>query len=1059
MREPSRRRIRHWASGIINVMTNSKLTSDLDAVRAQLHNARGPQLWRSLDQLADTPAFRDLVEREFPQGASELNDPVTRRSFLKLMGASLALAGISGCTYMPREKIAPFVNQPLGRVPGVPLYYASSVLLNGFATGVLVRSNDGRPTKIEPNPQHPGSAGGTDLFVQAEILTMYDPDRSTEVLNHGATSSWDACIGAITSALQAQSATGGAGVRLLTTTVTSPTLASQIGQLLTQYPQARWYQYDPINRDNVYEGTRLAFGEDVTTRYDFTKAQVVLSLDADFLSPGPGFASYARAFADGRRVRKGTGEMNRLYVVEASPSSTGATADHRLPLQAGRVAGFTRTLAAMLKLPGVSAGEEPTSEPVTKFLTALAEDLEAHKGRSLVIAGDQQPPIVHALAHAINVELGNVGSTVIYTDPVEARPTNQTNELVSLVNEMEAGTVQMLVMIGGNPAYNAPGDLRFAERLAAKVPLSVHLSLFNDETSSGATWHIPAVHSLESWSDARAYDGTAGIIQPLIQPLFGGKTSHEMLAILLGQPTLDPLTIVQGYWKDKISGDFAAAWQGILSNGLISGTAAAVRTPTLKEGGLAGSIPTPGTLELVFRPDPSIWDGSYANNGWLMELPRPLTKLVWDNAALMSPRTAIKILNLTSINADLLKGGSIESQHYLEQISTINGKVVRLTYNGGSIDLPIWLLPGHAEDSITVNLGYGRSKAGSVGDGIGVNAYTVRTSGAPWFGTLESVTDTGGTYRLVSTQDHWTMEGRDIYRVGKFEEFKLDPEYIQKEIHKEEFGTEHHEFETLLPAPDYTGRNAWGMTFNLSACVGCNACVIACQAENNIPVVGKDQVAVGREMQWLRIDRYFAGDDLDNPDTYLMPIACMQCERAPCELVCPVAATVHDIEGLNNMVYNRCVGTKYCSNNCPYKVRRFNFLQYTDISTVTLQLARNPQVTVRNRGVMEKCTYCVQRISAARIEAKKAAVAAGRETFTISDDVIVTACEAACPTQAITFGDTNDKASRVVSWKSEPHNYSLLQELNTIPRTTYLARIRNPFEALSAADTVKKQEG
>jgi molybdopterin-containing oxidoreductase family iron-sulfur binding subunit len=971
------------------------------------------------------------------------------------MGASLALAGISGCTYMPREKIAPFVNQPLGRVPGVPLYYASSVLLNGFATGVLVRSNDGRPTKIEPNPQHPGSAGGTDLFVQAELLTMYDPDRSTQVLNRGAASTWDAFTGTLANALQAQGTTGGASLRLLTGTVTSPTLASQIGQLLQKYPQARWYQYDPINRDNVYEGARLAFGEDVTTRYDFSKAQVVLSLDADFLAPGPGFAAYARAFADGRRVRKDSGEMNRLYVIEASPSGTGATADHRLPLRAGQVAGFAQALAAKLGVPGVSAG--PNTEAATRFLTALGEDLEAHKGSSLVIAGDQQPPIVHALAHAINAELGNVGSTVLYTDPVEARSTNQTAEIASLANEIDAGVVELLVIIGGNPAYNAPGDLRFAERLA-KVPLSAHLSLFNDETSSGATWHIPATHSLESWSDARAYDGTAGIIQPLIEPLFGGKTSHEILAALLGQPKVDPLTIVQGYWKSKISDSFDAAWQGALSNGLISGTAAAARTPTLKEDGLGGAVATPGELEIVFRPDTALWDGSYANNSWLMELPRPLTKLVWDNAALMSPRTAIKLLNLP-FNADQLTGGSIDSQHYLEALSAVNGKVVRLSYRGGSIDLPLWLLPGHAENSITVNLGYGRSKAGSVGNGVGVNVYPVRTTDAPWFGTLDSVSDTGSTYKLVSTQDHWTMEGRDIYRVGKFEEYKADPNYIQKEVNKEEFGSENHPFDSLLAGVDYAGRNAWGMTFNLNACVGCNACVIACQAENNIPVVGKDQVAVGREMQWLRIDRYFAGEDLDNPDTYLMPMACMQCEKAPCELVCPVAATVHDYEGLNNMVYNRCVGTKYCSNNCPYKVRRFNFLQYTDLNTITLQLARNPNVTVRNRGVMEKCTYCVQRISGARIEAKKAAVAAGSEAYTIADDAIVTACEAACPTAAITFGDINNRASRVASWKSEPQNYNLLGELNTVPRTTYLARIRNPFEALSAHDTVKKQEG
>ncbi|MBX0327359.1 TAT-variant-translocated molybdopterin oxidoreductase, partial [Oscillochloris sp. ZM17-4] len=1018
-------------------MTNSKLNPDLDAVREKLHNARGPQLWRSLEQMADTPAFRELVDREFPQGAAELNDPVSRRSFLKLMGASLALAGISGCTYMPREKIAPFVHQPLGRVPGVPIYYASSVLLNGFATGVLVRSNDGRPTKIEPNASHPGSAGGTDLFVQAEILTMYDPDRSTQVLNTGSPSTWGAFTGTLASAMQAQAASGGAGLRLLTTTVTSPTLADQISQLLAKYPQARWYQYDPINRDNVYEGARLAFGEDVTTRYDFSKAQVVVSLDADFLSPGPGFAAYARAFADGRRVRKDSGEMNRLYVLEATPSGTGATADHRIPMLAGQVAGFAQALAARLGVPGVSAG--PIAEAATRYLEAIFEDLEAHKGSSLVIAGDQQPPIVHALAHAINAELGNVGTTVIYTDPVEARPTNQTAEIANLTNEIAAGQVELLVIVGGNPAYNAPGDLRFAERLA-QVPLSAHVSLFNDETSALATWHIPATHSLESWSDARAYEGTAGIIQPLIEPLFGGKTSHEILAALLGQPNADPLTLVQGYWQKQLSGDFNAAWQGALSTGLIAGTAAATRTPTLSEGGLGGAAPVPGELELVFRPDPSIWDGSYANNGWLMELPRPLTKLVWDNAALMSPRTAIKLLNLP-FNADQLVGGTVESEHYLEQLSQVNGKVVRLSYRGGSIDMPLWLLPGHAENSITVALGYGRSAAGAVGNGVGVNVYPVRTSDALWFGTLDSATDTGGNYLLVSTQDHWTMEGRDIYRVGNFEEYKADPKSISKEVYQEEYGRDTPDYESLQPSLDYTTHNnAWGMTFNLSACIGCNACVVACQAENNIPVVGKEQVSVGREMQWLRIDRYFAGEDLDNPDTYLMPMACMQCEKAPCELVCPVAATVHDYEGLNNMVYNRCVGTKYCSNNCPYKVRRFNFLQYTDLHTVTLQLSRNPDVTVRNRGVMEKCTYCVQRISGARIEAKKAAVAAGSDKYTFADGAIVTACEAACPTEAIVFGDQNNSASRVASWKSEPHNYNLLGELNTVPRTTYLAR-------------------
>ncbi|NTV63632.1 MAG: TAT-variant-translocated molybdopterin oxidoreductase, partial [Oscillochloris sp.] len=766
------------------------LNPDLDAVRAQLRNARGPQLWRSLDQMADTPAFRELVEREFPQGASELNDPVSRRTFLKLMGASLALAGVTGCTYMPREKIAPFVNQPMGRTPGVPLYYASSVQLNGYATGVLVRSNDGRPTKIEPNPNHPGSAGGTDIFAQAEILTMYDPDRSTQVLNKGAASTWDDCVAAVGAALKANSA----GLRLLTPTVTSPTLADQIGKLLKANPKARWYQYSPINRDNVYEGALLAFGEAVSTRYDFSKASVVLSLDADFLAPGVGFAAYARAFADGRRVRKDSEEMNRLYVVEASPSNTGATADHRLPLKAGLVGAFTQALAAKLGLPGTAEGA--LSESALHFLEAVVEDLEAHKGSSLVIAGDQQPALVHALAHAINAELGNVGTTVIYTDPVEARPTNQTAEIANLVNEIATGAVSLLVILGGNPAYDAPGDLGFAAQLA-KVPTVLHLSLYNDETSSLATWHVPAAHTLESWSDARAFDGTAGIIQPLIEPIFGGKTSHEILSVLLGEAEIDPMATVQTYWKTKLSGDFDTAWQDVLAAGLIEGTAAATRTPALKEDGLVGELPAVGELELVFRPDTALWDGSYANNAWLMELPRPLTKLVWDNAALMSPRTAIKLLNLP-LDADKLVSqthDTTESQHYLEKLTEVNGKVLRLSYNGGSIDLPIWLLPGHAEGSITVNLGYGRSKAGTVGNGVGVDAYPLRTTAAPWFGTLESATDTGGTYLLVSTQDHWTMEGRDLYRVGAFEEFKKDPSYIAKEVAQEEFGSDEFHFE------------------------------------------------------------------------------------------------------------------------------------------------------------------------------------------------------------------------------------------------------------------------
>ncbi|MCS6881606.1 MAG: TAT-variant-translocated molybdopterin oxidoreductase [Oscillochloridaceae bacterium] len=1035
-------------------MTSITPNPDLEAIRARLRAARGQQFWRSLDELADTPAFRELVEREFPRGASEMNDPVSRRTFLKLMGASLALAGVAGCTYMPPEQIAPFDRQPLDRVPGVPRFFATTLTLNGYGTGVLVRSDEGRPTKVEGNPLHPASLGSTDLFAQAEILNLYDPDRSQTVLNRGAPSTWDEFVATLNTSLTAQEAARGAGIRLLTTTVSSPTLADQIAQFLQRFPQARWYQYEPINRDNVYEGARAAFGEYVSTRYDLSKAQVILALDADFLAPGPGFIPYARAFADGRRVTKASKEMNRLYVVEATPSTTGAAADHRLALKASNVGVFAFALAEKLGLGGAGAG---LSEEALAFLKVAAEDLEAHRGACVVIPGDQQPPIVHELAHRINAALGNVGSTVIYTEPVEARPTNQTDEIAGLVNEINAGQVELLVMLGGNPAYNAPGDLRFAEALQ-RVSLSVHHSLFVDETSALSTWHIPAAHQLESWSDARAYDGAASIVQPLIEPLYGGKTEHEVLAALLGQPDARPYDLVRAFWQKSnlVNGNFEAFWQSALASGVISGSAAPTVTPTLQPAaGGAVTAPAAEELEIVFRPDPSVWDGAYTNNGWMMELPRPLTKLVWDNAVLMSIGTASRLLGLGFNVDDLKNPDSDQRQIALERMTAANGTMVSIRYAGGALELPLWLTPGHAENSMTVFLGYGRRNAGRVGNGVGVDVYPVRTSAAPWFGTGVEVRNANRKYLLVSTQDHWTLEGRDIVRVGVFEEFKQNPKYIAEEVYMEEYGKKTpgpgtDGYISLQPGVDYSGRNAWGMTINLNACIGCNACVVACQAENNIPIVGKDQVSRGREMHWIRIDRYYAGDNLDNPDTYMMPMACVQCEQAPCEVVCPVIATVHDYEGLNNMVYNRCVGTKYCSNNCPYKVRRFNFLQYADLNTPSLQLARNPEVTVRNRGVMEKCTYCIQRISAARIAAKKAAVQNGQSSYTIEDGAIVVACEGACPTQAIVFGDINDPASRVAKWKAEPHNYGVLNLLNIFPRTTYLARIRNPNEELEA---------
>lgn len=1017
--------------------TNSNNTSlDLNAIRARLSGSQGQQLWRSLDELADTDEFRELVEREFPQGAAEMTDPVSRRTFLKLMGASLALAGISGCTYQPRQYIAPYANAPAGWVPNVPVFYASTFVLNGYGSGVLVKSLESRPIKIEGNAAHPASLGATDVFAQASLLTMYDPDRSQLVLKNGQASTWEDFTAELQNALSVQETSQGAGLRILTETVTSPTMADQLNQLLTTYPRAKWYQYEPVNRTNSHKGAQLAFGEDVDTLYDFSQTKVVVSLDADFMSPGPGYVPYSRAFTNGRKVSEEHREMNRLYVVESTPSTTGATADHRIPLQAHKIDSFARALAQRLGV-GSAAGAEFT-EHEEKMLDVIAHDLEEHRGANVVLVGEHQPPELHALVHAINDALGNVGSTVNYIEPVEVRPADHYVDIADLTSEINAGLVEMLVIIGGNPVFNAPADLRFDEQLES-VNFSVHLSLYVDETSSLATWHIPAAHFLESWSDARAFDGTASLVQPLIEPLYAGKTVHEIFAEMLGQSDQSNYEIVQTYWQSQLDAPFEEAWHNALSLGLFDGTASPVKTVTLQGSAVGEFVASESEgIEVVFRPDPSIWDGSFANNGWLQELPKPQTKLTWDNAALMSPHTAIGVLGLN------IADPNNPTINDYEGLALSNGQMIDLDYRGGKLRIPVWITPGMPEDSITLYLGYGRSKAGRVGDGVGFNTYALRTSDAPWFGSGAEVTNAGERYSLVSTQDHWILEDRDasIYRVGNLKEFAHDPEYLKHEIHHEEFGDAEHEQFSLHPNAVYK-YNAWGVVINLNACNGCNVCVIACQAENNIPVVGKAQVAVGREMHWLRIDRYYSGD-FDNPATYLQPMACYQCEQAPCEVVCPVAATNHDREGINNMVYNRCVGTKYCSNNCPYKVRRFNFIQYTDIESPSLKLMYNPDVTVRNRGVMEKCTYCVQRISAARIEAKERAVQQGDPEYIIEDGAIVMACEAACPTEAITFGDLNNPESRVSKLRAEPINYGVLTELNTKPRTTYLARINNP---------------
>ena len=936
------------------------------------------------------------------------------------MGASLALAGLSACTRQPEEKIVPYVRAPEGSVPGKPLFFATAVPLGGFAHGVVVESHEGRPTKIEGNPKHPASLGATDAFTQASVLTLYDPDRSQVAINVGRISTWGAFFAALSPHLETQRLRKGQGLRVLTETVTSPTLAHQLQGFLDVFPESKWHQYEPVNSDYIHAGARLVFGENVATQYRFDQAQTILALDADFLSYGPASVRYAHDFATRRRVWEGQTAMNRLYAIESTPSMTGATADHRLPMRGGEMAGVALIIAQEL---GVDVGERPAGLASlriahSQWLKAVVGDLQNNRGASIVIAGAQQPPIVHALAHAMNQALGNIGTTVFYTDPVETRPVDQMASLRELVADMEAGLVDLLVIVGGNPVYNTPAEFRFTAHLS-QVKLRVHLGLYEDETAQLCHWHLPETHALETWSDARAFDGTVTIMQPLIAPLYGGKSAHELLATLMGQPDRSSYTIVRDYWRRQLPPeDFEQFWRTALHEGVVANTAMPYRTPEYR--GLkiedrdlpSATIHPSSSLELLLRPDPTIWDGRFANNGWLQELPKPLTKLTWDNAALISPATA-------------------------QRLGLDNENVVELRYQGRTMRAPIWLMPGHVDDAVTVHLGYGRWRTGRVGRGTGFNGYVLRTDSAPWGDSGLELRNTGERYPLASTQHHSSMEGRHLVRVGTLSQYLTHPEFVH------EMGHDPPGDLTLYPPHAYNG-NAWGMAIDLNACIGCNACVVACQAENNIPIVGKSQVAVGREMHWLRIDRYYKGH-IDNPETYHQPVLCMHCENAPCEVVCPVAATVHDDEGLNVMVYNRCVGTRYCSNNCPYKVRRFNFLQYVDYHTPVLKLLRNPNVTVRSRGVMEKCTYCVQRISAARIEAEK-------EHRPIRDGEVITACQAACPSEAIVFGNINDPNSRVSKLKATRLNYGLLTDLNTRPRTTYLARLRNPHPDLAPGE-------
>ena len=967
--------------------------------------------WRSLEQLAGDPEFRRYLEDEFPSAAPALDDRLDRRQMLTLMGASFALAGLANCR-RPVEHIVPYVDAPENVIPGIPKHYATTMPLGLSNYGLLVESHEGRPTKVEGNQEHPSTEGASSAWIQASILNLYDPDRSPSVLQGGQPSSWDNFVSAWQEIEATHLQDQGAGLAVLSESFCSPTLSRLADAFRTRFPQAGWVCYEPVSDENIYEGLRQATGTAHRAVYHYDRAQTILALDADFLYSESDAVSNARRFAAGRRVQNQNDSMSRLYAVESGVSVTGVAADHRLRLNCGQIGPLAAALAAELQSQGVPVqvpqGADAASIPGldAAWLPALAKDLRQAGSQALVVAGRRQSPAVHALVFALNAALGSLGRTVTFHELRDANLPNRAG-LTALVEEINNGTIQTLVILGGNPAYNAPADLRF-ERALKSVPNTVHLGTHLDETSQAVQWHIPQAHYLESWGDARASDGSLSICQPLIEPLFGALPTAEVLGLIAGQAGALAYDLVEETWEALLptAGEFETEWRRVLHDGILKDSQLPETVPAYISASASAPIQAPsngvaGELEIVFEVSSGLYDGRFANNGWLQETPDPLTKLTWDNAALISPATA--------------KG-----------LGVSNGDHLLLTYRGHKLEIPAWIQPGQSDNSLSVALGYGRTHGGRAAIGVGGNAYLLTDSRGGHFDSGVRVSRTGRSRRLSSTQNHGSMEGRQIIRQASLEHYRQNPEFAKG-----------HEPDTqLYDAVDYSKGPQWGMAIDLNACIGCNACMLACQSENNVPVVGREQVGKGREMHWIRIDRYFEGSPEESRAAF-QPMPCQHCENAPCEEVCPVAATVHDQEGLNVMVYNRCIGTRYCSNNCPYKVRRFNYFNYTKDTPEASKMAYNPDVTVRSRGVMEKCSYCLQRISAAKLKAKQAGLP-------LADGDVKTACQQACPSDAIAFGDINDLDSRVSQAKAQNRDYTVLAELNNRPRTSYQARLRNP---------------
>ncbi len=1027
------------------------LDSATGAAASQAAETAKPSYWRSMAELDQSPEFREAVEREFQQPLEALppNSP-GRRKFMQVMGASFSLAGLAGCRWQ-EDKIVPMTRRPDGVIPGTTTRYATAMELNGVAVGLHATSYDGRPIKVDGNPLHPETLGAAETYHQGSVLGVYDPDRSDAVTQKSGAKREITTFAAFDKAAKEEikklRANRGEGLRVLSERTSSPTLAALKDRWLAAFPLSKWVVFEPLASNGRAAGTALAFGKPHRVHYAFAEAQVILSLDADFTgSSFPAGLANARAFSKRRSPEQG--EMNRLYVVESSFTGTGSVADHRLALRSEQIKAVAAFLDAEISakanaLPEQGAAQtKPAAEflndaKVAKYLGAVAKDLLANVGKSVVVAGLHQPAEVHALVERLNVLLGNVGRTVFYTEDAPESVASDVEALKALTDEVAAGRVQTLLVLGGNPAYDAPSDVAFGAAMD-KVPFSVRLGLYEDETSQVATWHLPAAHYLESWGDARAYDGTVSIVQPLIAPIFGGRTALELVARLLGEEPKG-LELVRAQHKGVLGDD--RRFRKAVHDGIVEGSAFERVAPKLQaipaiklEERESSAAVSNGQFELRFVACPKVYDGRYANNAWLQELPETFSKLSWDNAAFFSVATA-KALGIT------------------------DGDVLTLTLGGKTVKVPTIVAPGQAEGSVKLALGYGRTHAGRVGGKVGTdvepvggNANLIRSSDALFIAGGLSVQSHGAGRRLANTQDLYAMDqiGLDgiaqrlpeLVRETTLEKFKAEPDFAQHIVH------EPHKLNLWVDPVSYEGHK-WGMAIDLNKCLGCGACVTACQAENNIPVVGQENVAMGREMLWLRIDRYYKGDP-NEPEVRFQPMPCQQCENAPCEQVCPVGATMHSHEGLNDMVYNRCIGTRYCSNNCPYKVRRFNYFNYnvdvigitpftpTDDPKMKLKsMVFNPEVTVRSRGVMEKCTFCVQRIQNAKIPAKNAHRA-------IEDGEIKTACQETCSTDAIIFGDLNDKKSKVASLQKQQRSYQLLGEFNNRPRVQYLARITNP---------------